>query len=175
MRPSLARRALSRVSKLTLTVFGRPAPATISVGRASRRKYLVMAATALAAGALVYYLGVETPEAPAVEPIAAPLVEAPPRTPAPAPAQPQKRERARTREDPPNAAVGYLSVDTRPWTEVQVDARSIGTTPLERVPLPRGRHRITLTNATYGIEKTIEVVIRAREVSTIRRTLDVAE
>jgi serine/threonine-protein kinase len=41
---------------------------------------------------------------------------------------------------------GLLSLDSVPWANVYVGERMLGTTPLDRVPLPEGRHELRLDN-----------------------------
>lgn len=45
---------------------------------------------------------------------------------------------------------GTLSVNAHPWAEVEVDGRSIGTTPLANVTLPIGRHEIVFKHPNLG-------------------------
>ncbi len=63
----------------------------------------------------------------------------------------------------PAAEPGFLSFDTYPWTKVSEGGRSLGTTPLNRVPLSPGTHTLTLENAEQGITKTHVVVIKSGE------------
>jgi serine/threonine-protein kinase len=60
---------------------------------------------------------------------------------------------------PPRAAgVGLLQVGVRPWAEVSVDGRVIGTTPLDKIPLAAGRHVVRLRHPAYGpVEKEVVV------------------
>ncbi len=54
---------------------------------------------------------------------------------------------------------GYIYVKTVPWTQVYLGGRLLGITPLARVPMPVGRHRLTLKNPR-GINRSVPVVIR---------------
>jgi serine/threonine-protein kinase len=45
------------------------------------------------------------------------------------------------------AGHGFLSVKTVPWSKVFLGGRSLGTTPLARVRVPAGNHRLDLV---YG-------------------------
>jgi serine/threonine-protein kinase len=62
---------------------------------------------------------------------------------------------------------GWLLVLPRPWAEVMVDGRVIGTTPLARFPLPPGSHSVVLTHQEYR-PFTRKVEIRPGETTTIR-------
>ena len=56
-------------------------------------------------------------------------------------------------------ATGTLSLATTPWTHVTVGGRDLGTTPLIRVSLPAGTHRLHLTNPEQGIDETYSITI----------------
>lgn len=68
---------------------------------------------------------------------------------------------------------GGLRVVATPWAHVKVDGQQVETTPFARpIPLPAGRHFVTLTHPDApAIER--EVVIAAGEVSALEVTLDV--
>jgi serine/threonine-protein kinase len=71
--------------------------------------------------------------------------------------------------DPTPHGPGFLSLITSPWTQVTLDGRSLGETPLVRVSLPAGSHTLRLRNAEAGIDETYEVTIRSGE--TLSRRL----
>jgi hypothetical protein len=75
----------------------------------------------------------------APKPSLAPVVTAP--KPAPAPSQPLRTKPSAT----PNAR-GYLNVFAEPWAHVMVDGKRVGTTPLRKLPLTVGEHRLRLVN-----------------------------
>jgi serine/threonine-protein kinase len=56
---------------------------------------------------------------------------------------PQVTEPAEKLED------GSLLVVARPWADVSVDGIPRGQTPLGRIPLPPGPHRVLLTHPEY--------------------------
>lgn len=89
------------------------------------------------------------------EPVEAPAVTAQP-TPPVAPAAPE------------TAARGFLSLVTSPWTTVTVDGRSLGETPLQRVPLAPGTYSLRLRNPDAAIDETYEVTIEAGATTTRR-------
>ncbi len=62
---------------------------------------------------------------------------------------------------------GWLLVLPKPWAEVMVDGRVVGTTPLARFPLPPGSHSVVLTHRDYR-PFTRKVEIRPGETTTIR-------
>ncbi|MFI5309311.1 MAG: PEGA domain-containing protein, partial [Polyangiales bacterium] len=66
---------------------------------------------------------------------------------------------------------GTLRVQTRPWSNVLVDGRMVGTTPLMNVPVSAGRHTLTFVNDDFGIRKTVKVQIEAGQVLTQVLTL----
>jgi serine/threonine-protein kinase len=42
-----------------------------------------------------------------------------------------------------------MQVVVKPWGEVIVDGRSVGTTPLDRLTLPAGTHAVTVRHPSY--------------------------
>ncbi len=94
----------------------------------------------------------------------------------PAPQEPQPQEpqpqdppiaRARTRMQ---ARVGTLQVDSRPWSEVFVDGKRVGMTPLS-LELSVGAHTVRLHSARSAADKTTVVTIRANRTKTLREDL----
>jgi len=69
---------------------------------------------------------------------------------------------------PDAASVGFLTIDTSPWSQVSVAGRSLGQTPLVGVKLPAGSQLLTLRNPELGIETSYSVQIDAGK-TTVRR------
>jgi serine/threonine-protein kinase len=69
---------------------------------------------------------------------------------------------------PDAASVGFLTIDTSPWSQVSVAGRSLGQTPLVGVKLPAGSQLLTLRNPELGIETSYAVQIDAGK-TTVRR------
>ncbi len=73
------------------------------------------------------------------------------------------------RPRPPAAAgTGRLTLDTVPWSEVLLNGRVLGTTPLLGVEVPAGTHVLTLRNPEQSIETQYRVRIEEGE-TTVRR------
>ncbi len=66
---------------------------------------------------------------------------------------------------------GKLTLDTKPWTNVYLGKRKLGMTPLLGIELPAGRHKLTIVNQARGIRETIEVIVKAGQTTTLRKTL----
>jgi serine/threonine-protein kinase len=97
------------------------------------------------------------PLLPAPEPIpAAPSIvtaaAAPAPKPRPAPAHREKVQPVRAASAPPgpasdSRAMGYLSVEARPWGQLFVDGKKVADqTPVYRLPVASGAHRVTVFN-----------------------------
>jgi serine/threonine protein kinase len=69
---------------------------------------------------------------------------------------------------PETSSVGFLTIDTSPWSQVSVAGRSLGQTPLVSVKLPAGNQLLTLRNPELGIETSYAVQIDAGK-TTVRR------
>jgi serine/threonine-protein kinase len=65
------------------------------------------------------------------------------------------------------AADGYLSLDSAPWSNVLLGGKLLGTTPLVRVPLPPGKHVLTLQNPELG--KSTSYVVEIKSGATLKR------
>jgi serine/threonine-protein kinase len=59
------------------------------------------------------------------------------------------------------AGDGSLSVGSSPWTEVYVDGIKLGQTPIVRHALPAGKHELRLINEEKGLDRTLNVEVRA--------------
>jgi|GEM_PF-2191863 len=57
---------------------------------------------------------------------------------------------------PVPGAKGQLSITARPWAQIAVDGRPVGTTP-KTLPLSPGRHVVTLTKGSRRFDKVITV------------------
>jgi serine/threonine-protein kinase len=114
-----------------------------------------------------------TPFIPAVAarrgaPAAPPAPPPPTRSEAPAGRTPPS-DTVETAPAAPSKAVGYLTLDTFPWTRVSENGRPLGDTPLVKVPLTPGSHVLTLENPGENIRQTTSVVVKSGE--TVSRRL----
>ena len=58
---------------------------------------------------------------------------------------------------------GFISIDSDPWTEVYLEGKKIGDTPLLKYELPSGSYNIVLKNSEFGFEKAIKLDVRPEE------------
>jgi len=63
----------------------------------------------------------------------------------------------------------YLTVTTRPWTEVFLDGRWVRHTPMMNYEVTPGAHTIRLVNEEAGVDDTIEIAVEAGERLFVRR------
>ncbi len=84
---------------------------------------------------------------------------------APAAVDPKPKSAAARRAKP-----GFLSLQTTPWTLVFFGRKNLGETPLAKVPLPAGVHRLKLVNDEKKLSTTIEVEIKPGQTTTKRLT-----
>ncbi|MBW2734607.1 MAG: PEGA domain-containing protein, partial [Deltaproteobacteria bacterium] len=78
----------------------------------------------------------------------------------------ERRPKAAERAD----ARGALHLNAVPWAHVTIDGKKRGTTPLEGIMIPVGRHRITLENPEQGLKRSFTLEIRANQV--VRRVIN---
>ena len=83
------------------------------------------------------------------------------RHPAAAPAPARSRDPATRAGDEPSrapAAPGWYAIDSSPYATIFIDDRPIGDTPLDRIALPAGNHRVRAVLAD-GRERTFSIAI----------------
>jgi serine/threonine-protein kinase len=61
---------------------------------------------------------------------------------------------------------GRLRINTRPWSQVYVDGKLVGNTPLLGLELPAGKHTVRLVNEPMDLTKTISLKIKAGDTVT---------
>ncbi len=103
---------------------------------------------------------------PALPASAAPIAAVPPATTPPTTTPPTPRPSEAPTEP------GQLQLAVRPWAEVSVDGRVVGTTPLDRISLPAGPHLISLRHPGYE-ELRRTVTLRSGE--TAKLVVDLAK
>jgi serine/threonine protein kinase len=59
----------------------------------------------------------------------------------------------------PITAFGRLDVNCRPWAQVLVDGRAVGTTPIKGLRTRAGKRRVTLVNEELGYRRTFTVEV----------------
>ena len=67
---------------------------------------------------------------------------------------------------------GWLTLRTEPWCDVYVHGERVGTTPINHLVFPAGKHSLRLVNESAKIEKTLQVEIRPGQESTARLMLE---
>jgi hypothetical protein len=65
------------------------------------------------------------------------------------------------------SGAGFLSINSAPWSSVEIDGRSIGNTPILRHELRAGDHRVTLIVQAWNLRQSRRITIRAGEVTNI--------
>ena len=121
-----------------------------------------------------------TPATPVRRPTPAPrsvAPTAPPPSPSPSPAAvtaPPPAVLTPTPPAPPTPAPepGQLQIAVRPWAEVVIDGRGMGTTPLDKITLESGPHVVVLRHPAY-LELRRSVVVKPGD--TVRLIVDLAK
>jgi len=97
--------------------------------------------------------------APAPPPVLAEPLPLPPPEPAVAPPPVVAVAEPKSRPKPAAKARGQLTLDTSPYTEVFLNGKKLGDTPLVNLPLPAGLQVLQLVNDDKKIRRSIEVEI----------------
>jgi hypothetical protein len=66
---------------------------------------------------------------------------------------------------------GFISVDTKPWTQVEIDGELYGQTPLIKKRLNVGSHQVLLINEAMGIREKRTVQIQPDQTAKLVLTL----
>jgi eukaryotic-like serine/threonine-protein kinase len=150
-----------------------PAPAAVATAARPRRSVLLIgavAAVALVAAMVIWHVARRAPEpAPVRVPPETPTVVVKPAS-APAPvaaasapadggprlepraSSPVRRPPTEARASAAAAAPGFFTVDSEPYATIYVDGKKLGDTPLFRVKVPAGRHRVRAVSARGGTQ-----------------------
>ncbi len=108
-------------------------------------------------------------EQPAIDPTSLPAEPASTRKPSThKPSSKPEKQTEPAAAATPASEPGYLTLETYPWTKVSEGGRTLGNTPLVRVPLSPGTHTLKLENAEQDINKTLTVVIKSGEPTSKR-------
>jgi serine/threonine protein kinase len=70
-------------------------------------------------------------------------------------------------QDPP-PTTGFLMLKTKPETEVFIDGRFIGKTPVTEMELDPGEYKLVMINKNQNIRKSVSITIRKGEVSALQ-------
>jgi hypothetical protein len=70
---------------------------------------------------------------------------------------------------------GFLTIDTDPWTEVLLNGKKLGITPLVSLRLPSGAHELDLRNPEFGLRKKVRVLIHPGGTTRLHRTFRAEE
>jgi hypothetical protein len=68
--------------------------------------------------------------------------------------------------------MGYLSLNAQPWSEVLIDGKPVGETPIGNLEFPAGPHRVVFRHPVHG-EQTRTVVLAAG--ATMRLSVDLRQ
>jgi hypothetical protein len=100
--------------------------------------------------------GVDESPAPDVEPMEA-TTETKPRSVA------RKKPRRAPKVVAPASEPAFVSVNSDPWSYVEIDGKRIKTTPLRAHRVAPGKHRIVLRNPDAGLERRLDIDIAPGE------------
>jgi serine/threonine-protein kinase len=64
---------------------------------------------------------------------------------------------------PDGPAFGFLTLDTEPWAQVEIDGELYGSTPLFKKKLPAGTHQVKLVNDGANIKVSRSITVKKDE------------
>jgi len=67
--------------------------------------------------------------------------------------------------------IGFLQVNCRPWADISVDGKRVGTTPITKLKVASGQHKIVLANAALVYREVVTVEVAPGEIARINRTV----
>jgi serine/threonine protein kinase len=66
---------------------------------------------------------------------------------------------------------GRLEVNCRPWAQVSVDGKGVGTTPIKDLKVRAGKRRVTLSNDELGYERSFSVDVPRGGVGSLSKEI----
>jgi hypothetical protein len=81
---------------------------------------------------------------------------------------PKKVQRRMKREIKPAS----LSVNSEPWSNVVLDGKAFGTTPILNREIAPGKHRVMLTNPVRNLTRTVSFSVKPGESKRIKEILE---
>lgn len=76
-------------------------------------------------------------------------------------------------DDAPSADTGFLTVTAEPAAKLEVDGKDTGlTTPVTKLALKAGKHKVTLTSLDGKTKRTLGVTITAGEEKRLQVSLN---
>lgn len=85
----------------------------------------------------------------------APVVNTPPKQPE---QKPEANKTPAVKEDS-----AFVSINSRPWTNIYIDEKLIGATPVINLPLAPGSYKIRFKNPKFNIDKVFPVELKEKE------------
>ena len=73
---------------------------------------------------------------------------------------------AKEKEKASEGGPGTLRINSRPWSQVTIDGKSVGNTPQMNLALPSGTHKVTLVNPEFNLRKNLSITIKPGQVET---------
>ena len=70
--------------------------------------------------------------------------------------------------EPLPLSYGFLTINTKPWSEIYLGSNKLGITPISKIRLPAGKHILKAVNKDLGIDEKLEVRIIGNE-TTIKK------
>ncbi|MDD5307051.1 MAG: serine/threonine protein kinase [Deltaproteobacteria bacterium] len=94
-------------------------------------------------------------------------------TPAPAPVAPAPIETAEAKPAAPanRPKTAEVSINSKPWSNVTLDGKPAGATPIRDLKIPAGKHKVVLTNPVLGLSRTLSFSVKPGEDKLIREVL----
>jgi hypothetical protein len=59
---------------------------------------------------------------------------------------------------------GQLKINVRPWADVYIDGKRMGSTPLKPLELTVGEHTVLVKNEKLAEERSFRIIIKPNEV-----------
>ncbi|MEE8408847.1 MAG: serine/threonine-protein kinase, partial [Myxococcota bacterium] len=62
---------------------------------------------------------------------------------------------------------GKVIIDVKPWADVYLHGKKIGTTPMRAIELYEGTYQLKLVNPKLSAERTVRITVRAKEMTKV--------
>lgn len=70
-----------------------------------------------------------------------------------------------------SANTGFIEINVRPWARVKVDGHDEGVTPVKKLKVKAGNHRVVLVNEEWDYKKSFKVHVRSGKTAVLNEMI----
>ena len=82
--------------------------------------------------------------------------------------RPEVRKHLDAPEPAPSGGAATLTLNAKPWAEVVLDGKVLGTTPMDAVPVAPGRHEVVFRRTDLGLSSTQGITVKTGDTKVVK-------